>query len=202
MQAEKSYGYMRRFSIKEIIDKITGEYVKVEKPRVVPVSSIENIYQSNILANATKVSQLPNSTQQTNSQTRYFGTFTPVDYNATRPLYRLSEALEKMKETLRVIKENTIKNDPQSREAKMPLTTPILKLAVIEDIQDTGVVNEDIFVRILKEAFFDFHEAEIYKLVAFGRKGDPKLRQIDYLIMLRTWEEFFQKGLPASLTNT
>ena len=171
-------GYMKRYSLQEIILRLRGTYLS-SGVKNKQLHSLNHIYESkNIL--------LP----QASSDPRINGSFldqTTFQNNASS-VPPLEDSLMKIKTLLTQIKAAT---RPGSREANLPLTSPILKLTLIEDPDDKGEVNEDLIVRIYKEAFPSMTEPQLYRILALGRVGNVRERRVDYMRMLSTIERLF-----------
>lgn len=100
----------------------------------------------------------------------------------------LKDSVSKLREVLSCIKNNAT---PDSRESKLPLSSSMLKLTLIEDPGDTGEVHQDIIVRIYQEAFPSMTAGDLYQIASLGRRGKVAERRTDYMQMFESLERLF-----------
>ena len=174
-------GYMRRLEVNEILGRIRGTFKPKDSAMDRASHPLQHLY----------FPRLPVVT--TNSiETQKNGTFMNQwsgTANAYNKVPELNASINKLKGVLNQIRSAA---KPGSRESQLPLTSPILKLSLLEDPKDTGEVNEDLMVRIYKEAFPIMSEAELHQVLALGRVGNVRERRVDYMKMLATLERLFQ----------
>ena len=105
----------------------------------------------------------------------------------------VKESMKKMKDILTDIRTNILSANPNAREKNLPLSTPILKLCMVEDTDDDGIVDEDVLINILAAAFFKLNIVDINRIVCLGRSGTYADRRVDYMKMMRHLEEYLMK---------
>lgn len=182
----KLNGFMAHYSLKEVLERFHGKApskAEQQRSRVEVTPAVIDIYQRDPLF---PMFQKPPVNTNINGTFVYGHIFQPA-----APPSDLKQTVRKLKEALQAILQSTLLQNPAAREKNLPLTVPILKLALIEDAQDSGIINEDIFVRILQEAFPSFSPEELFQLAALGRVGKAADRKLDYEKMLKYIEELF-----------
>lgn len=178
LPATQEIGFMKRYLLEEIVGRLNGTWTQKPKIETIP-EAIKRIYNPEIYR-----SSLPQYEDNLN------GRFVDPTSGCVNPsrVPSLKESVDKLKQILEGIKAHAA---PDSRESKLPLTAPLLKLALLEDTLDVGEVNEDLLVRIYEEALTNINAPELYQIVALGRKGKVVERRIDYMQMLESVERLF-----------
>ena len=176
----KETGYMRRLSIKEFFARLDGSYKLTEGSSDVQRKKLVNVPR-NLLPltekhrfDAATIYRLDHGITSLNGTFIYPGTV----LECKRP--ELKDTAIKLLKILSDIKSVAVKEDPNSRDAKLPAVAPLLKLAAIQDTTDTGLIDEDLYVNVLQEAFPSMTHEELYVIISLGRTGEPRSRQIDY----------------------
>lgn len=173
-------GYMRKFYFEEVMGKIRGNWVNVDKSSKIP-ETISRIFDKNYITS--KPIEFDN-----NLNGKFLDPWTGSVNSAAVP--SLKDSVAKLKEVLTCIRNNA---PPESRDARLPISSSMLKLTLIEDPGDSGEVHEDVIVRIYEEAFPSMSTGELYQIVSLGRRGKVAERRIDYMQMFESLERLFLK---------
>lgn len=167
---------MRRFEVSEIMGRLLGTYVERSKNEKQGAHKLQHLYQPKAISNHVTADESSNNGVFLNGLNSSF---------SASKVPSLQESINKLKVQLTQIRSSS---KPGSREASLPITSPLLKLCLLEDPKDTGEVNEDLMVRIFKEALPSMLEAELHQVLCLGRVGPVKERRVDYMKMLENVE--------------
>lgn len=188
INAVKANGFMPRFSVKEIIERIEGN--KVVQEMLQPGTQhplLAKLQIPDYNPGAGSVDPAGTKTHHL-SRPHFISSGTQL---GSKPPCTLLDSLQNLKTSLEKLKSYSVASAPDCREARLPLTAPLLKLALLEDPSDTGLVHEDLYAQTLKEAFPALEMEEVYQVVTLGRVGAVQERKVDYSKMLSEIEKQF-----------
>lgn len=184
----KLNSYQEQYNLTEVMHKIRqGERF---------LNSDLKMFKSSIRVLVEKTSK---KRQRVNKLNGEFVPFKKPQFKVAKRPPNEEETLKKFKEIFKLIKENEEVQrklakgiydfDPAEEEKRikeLPLTLPMIKYCVLNDVNETGRLKEQVFVGLTQEFFPSVEVSEAYFVAGFGYLRETG--EVDYMLVVNELE--------------